>query len=76
MARKTTRKKTLDRVQLPPLDLAQRYTIPEALAYLRISRSRFYQNVEVGAIKTVKDGTRCFVPGAEIARLSRPPEVA
>jgi len=60
------------RQQLAPLDNSQRYDVPEALSYLRIGRKKFYENVAAGTIKIIKDGRRTFVPGAEIARLSRP----
>jgi len=57
--------------ELPALDLLQRYTIDESCAYLRLSRSRVYEKISAGELATVKDGRRHFVPGSEIARLSR-----
>jgi hypothetical protein len=59
---------------LPPLDLQQRYSVAEALAYLRISRAPFYQAVKRGDIPLIKQGKRSFVSGATIAKLSAPPK--
>ena len=74
--RKTKRKtKHADMRHLPPLDLVQRYTINEAADYLRISRAHLYEHIGAGEIGTIKDGTRRFVPGTEIARVSRPPKL-
>lgn len=56
---------------LPPLDERQRYGIAEAAAYLRICRARVYQKLAAGELKIIKDGRRSFIPGTEIARLSR-----
>ncbi len=58
--------------RLPPLDIQQRYTIPETCAYLRISRSRFYTKLKANEIAIIKDGGRVLVAGAEIAAQSRP----
>jgi hypothetical protein len=55
---------------LPPLDAHQRYSIEEACAYLRKGRSALYQDIRDERIKTIKDGARTYVPGAEIVRLS------
>ena len=56
---------------LLPLDPLQRYTVEEAISYLRTSRWTFYNVlVKDGQIKTIKHGKRTFVPGTEIARLS------
>ena len=55
---------------LPPLDPRQRYSIPEAIAYLRTSRQTLYERIAAGNLKTICDGRRRYVPGAEIARLS------
>jgi hypothetical protein len=57
---------------LPALDLNQRYTVDEALAYLRTSRQSFYTKlVNTGRIALIREAGRRFVPGSEIARLSR-----
>ncbi len=53
-----------------PLDTAQRYSIKEALGYLRISRARFYAKVKAKEIKLIKDGGRSFVAGSVIAKAS------
>ena len=58
---------------LPNLDLSQRYTIVEAMAYLRISRARLYAKVKAGEIEIIKDGSRSFIPGSEIAKQSALP---
>jgi hypothetical protein len=58
---------------LPPLDPLQRYSVDEALSYLRTSRQSFYSKlVNTGRIVLIREAGRRFVPGAEIARLSRP----
>lgn len=56
---------------LPPLDTAQRYSIEEAIAYLRSSRFTVFNDIREGRLATIKEGRRRFVPGSEIARLSR-----
>jgi hypothetical protein len=58
-------------VSLPALDEKQRYTIPEAIEYLRTSRTRIYERIAEGSLVVLKDGKRTYVPGSEIARLSR-----
>lgn len=58
---------------LAPLDLSQRYTIPEAVNYLRIGRAYLYERIAKGEIRCVVDGRRRYVPGTEIARLSALP---
>ena len=58
---------------LAPLDPRQRYTIEEALMYLRLSRARLYAKVHAGEIALLKDGRRTFVNGGDIVRLSAPP---
>lgn len=56
---------------LPPLDERQRYSIEESTYYLRQSRARLYERIAAGELKIIKDGRRTYVPGSEIARLSR-----
>jgi predicted DNA-binding transcriptional regulator AlpA len=56
---------------LVPVDLAQRYTIKEATSYLRISHASLYKEINARRIQVLKQGKRTFVPGSEIARLSR-----
>jgi hypothetical protein len=58
---------------LPPLDLNQRYSIPETCAYLRQSRAKTYSDIASGILKSITDGTRRYVPGAAIAERSRLP---
>jgi len=61
------------RPTLSPLDPAQRYSIDEAIAYLRSSRKTAYDDIREGRLATIKEGKRRFVPGSEIARRSRLP---
>lgn len=56
---------------LSPLDERQRYTVPEACAYLRQSRAKLYNDIAAGLISTIQDGARRYVPGTEIVRRSR-----
>lgn len=58
---------------LPPIDQSQRYSINEAIAYLRSSRKTVYDDIAEGRLATIKEGKRRFVPGSEIARRSRLP---
>jgi len=61
-----------DRTQpLPALDERQRYTVDEALSYLRCSRAKLYEKIAKRELKSIEDGRRRYIPGAEIARLSR-----
>jgi len=55
---------------LQPLDEKQRYTIPEANAYLRQSRATTYQQINAGTLASIKDGKRRYVPGWAIAKRS------
>lgn len=55
-----------------PVDLCQRYTIPEACGYLAISHTKLYEAIAAGRLKVIRDGKRVFVPGSEISRLSQP----
>ena len=59
-----------------PVDLNQRYTIPEACGYLATSHTTLYAAIAAGKLKVIKDGKRTFVPGAEISRLSQPQAAA
>ncbi len=56
---------------LPPLDPQQRYSIPEASAYLRQSRSKTYIDIGAGTLAIIKDGKRTYIPGTVIAERSR-----
>lgn len=58
---------------LPALDLNQRYTIPEASAYLRVSRAYLYRLIRAGALQTISDGRRTYIAGTAIAERSRAP---
>lgn len=58
-------------LNLPALDLNQRYTIPEASAYLRQSRAKTYIDIKAESLSIIKDGRRTYVPGTAIAERSR-----
>ncbi len=58
---------------LPPLDERQRYTVEEAIRYLRSSRLTIYKDIAAGRLATIKEGKRRYVPGSEIARRSAAP---
>jgi len=58
---------------LGPLDPLRRYTVEDALRYLGISRFTLYADIRENRIQTIKDRNRRFVPGSEIARVSRVP---
>jgi prophage regulatory protein len=64
-------KKSADSRTTAPVDVAQRYTIKEAISYLRISHASIYKEINARRIRVLKHGKRTFVPGSEIARLSR-----
>jgi hypothetical protein len=61
---------------LAPLDPLQRYTLNEALRYLRMSRPTLYDRIRAGDIITIRDGGRRYVPGSEIVRRSTLPSQA
>lgn len=56
---------------LAPLDVQQRYTIPETGLYLRCSRAHVYQLITDGMLATIREGRRVYVPGSAIAARSR-----
>lgn len=58
---------------LPLIDSQQRYTIPEAAAYLRCCRDYIYRLIRAGELQTITDGSRRYVPGSEIIRRSTLP---
>ena len=60
----------MDNSNLPPLDLHQRYTLAEAAAYLRQSRSKTHSDIQEGKLAVIKDGRRRYVPGTAIAARS------
>jgi hypothetical protein len=59
-------------LSLPALDPLQRYSVPEACLYLRISRAKFYEGVKSGKYLLTKDGNRSFLSGSQIAAQSAP----
>lgn len=62
---------TANNAPLPPLDPLRRYDVPTTLAYLDISRKTLYDDIKAGKLAIIKHGRRTYVPGSEIARLSR-----
>ena len=64
------------RLSLPAIDLAQRYSVDEAIEYLRTSRGPFFADIREGRLAVIREGKRVFVPGSEIARRSRLPAEA
>lgn len=63
------------RQPLAPLDPLQRYTVEEAIAYLRSSRASVYHDISEGRLAVIKEGARTYVPGSEIVRRSSCPLV-
>jgi hypothetical protein len=61
---------------LAPLDERQRYSISETVRYLRISRASVYNLIRQGDLRTIREGARQFVPGAEIIKRSTLPATA
>jgi hypothetical protein len=61
------------RLALPPVDEKQRYDVEEAALFLRTSRKSVFQLIASGAITSIKEGKRRYIPGSEIARLSSVP---
>jgi len=58
---------------LPPIDVQQRYTVPEAAAYLRVCRAYVYTLMQRGDLRSITDGARRYIPGSEIVRRSALP---
>lgn len=58
----------MNEVTKTPLDANQRYTLPEASEYLRISRTKIYQRVADGKLRLLKDGGHSFITGKELIR--------
>lgn len=58
---------------LQPLDERQRYTPEEAIAYLRISRRTLFEHINTGALSSLKEGKRRFIPGSAIIKASVTP---
>lgn len=46
-------------------------TVPQFLREYPVGRTRFYEDVKVGRIRTIKSGTRTLVPSSELDRLER-----
>ena len=68
---------TTKRVPIPPvIDPAQRYSLPEVAAILRLGIAQVYRDIKAGRLKTFKDGRRTYAAGVELLRRSRPPKTA
>lgn len=61
---------------LPPLDAGQRYSIQEAIEYLRSSRASVYKDIREGRLLSFKERSRRYVPGSELLRRSQAPASA
>jgi len=48
---------------MPQLDELQRYTVEEAIAYLRPSRKALFEDIKSGRLATIKEGKRRYIPG-------------
>lgn len=46
-------------------------TIPQFLQEYPVGRTRFYEEVRTGRIRTLKSGARTLVPASELERLER-----
>jgi hypothetical protein len=58
---------------LAPVDSNQRYTVEEAIRYLRSSRASIYKDIREGRLITIQERARRYVPGSEIVRRSQAP---
>jgi hypothetical protein len=61
---------------LPPLDPVQRYTVEEAIRYLRSSRASIYKDIREGKLVSIQERSRRYIPGSEIVRRSQAPAAA
>jgi hypothetical protein len=62
-------------VSAPPvIDPAQRYSLNESAAILRVGIAQVFRDAKAGKLVTFKDGRRTYVSGAELIRRSRPPQ--
>ena len=61
-------------ISLQPIDPNQRYAPHEAAVYLRIGRSKLFDKIRAGELRSIKDGKHRLVPGSEIVRLSTLPQ--
>jgi len=55
------------------LDANQRYSLAEAQAVLRQSRTKTYLDIRAGNLRAIRVGARVYVPGSELIRLSTLP---
>jgi hypothetical protein len=56
------------------IDLNQRYSLAEAVALLRQSPAKTYNDIKAGTLRVIREGRRTYVPGSELVRRSRLPE--
>jgi hypothetical protein len=59
-----------DLTPVRPLVDNERYTLNEAVTYLRHSPWLLAQRIRAGEIKTIKEGKRVYVPGSELLRMT------
>ena len=52
------------------------YSLDRAASMIDLSRRSLYRLIDAGELRTVKLGRRRLVPAAELARITRPAEVA
>ena len=62
-----------EKIPLEPLDPLRRYSVAQSLRYLGICRKTLYNDINAGVVKTIKAGSRRFVPGSELVRLCSVP---
>jgi excisionase family DNA binding protein len=63
------------KIPAPPvvIDANQRYSVPEACALLRLSRSWVFKEIRSGRLRVFKDGRRTYVHGTTLIERCRPP---
>lgn len=59
-----------DALKMPPLDLNQRYSAPEASAYLRQCLATTRKQISDGTLESFTDGSRRYISGKAIAARS------
>ena len=63
--------------QQPPYFLPElRYSVPEAAALLRQSVSRTWADIREAKLAVIREGAKTYIPGTEIVRRSRLPQMA
>jgi len=57
---------------LAPFNPALRYRVSVAAEYLDQSESQTWLDIRAGKLAVIREGSRTFVPGAEIAKRCQP----